>query len=772
MVFAPFHWRLILALSAGLLLVGCNRDPKALGAKCVTTGNKYFKDGKFKQASILYRRGLQLNPRDPNAYYRLGLAELALQDYNDAARALQRACDLDPANDDAAVRLAGIYIAAFAGNPTNSQWTLSEARALIDRILKKNPRSYEGLRLEADVASVNRDPKTAIAKLREANDVRPWQPDTIAALMKAQAAAGNVSEAEKLGQEFLQHTKNFAPIYDLLYLFFLHDSQTNRAEEILKSKIANFPADGNSRIELASFYYARKRRPEMEAALNSLRADSKSFPQADLFIGDFYFRIGEFNAAIEAYQQGEKFDPKSKAGFEKRVAEAMLASGRDQDAMQVVTALHQENPNDPEAAAMRASLLAKGNPQQVSEAIVELEALITKEPGNAILHWNLGRAYITKGDRESLDKARQQFETSVNLKPDFMAARLALGQVQLASGHDREAVRVADEILRSNSNNVAAKLLRATALSKMGDLDKARDELAAIAHSGAESNDVRYRLAWIDFAQRHYSEAENGFQKLAAARDPRGWIGLADCKEAQGQSAGAIQLLEHELEKQPDQYEIRVALADAEYRASRFADATKQLSALAANHPDTLDIQLRLGDAQNRMGDREAAIRTFRKARQLQPKSVPAAYGLALMLDMAGQTDQARAAYEDVLKIDPENPQALNNLAYIKADQGIDLDGALGLAQRALRGAPNDPNVRDTLGLIYVRKKLTGQALQLLRDLVSRAPEHPSYHLHLAMALYDAGDKEQAKKELATALTKKPSPIEQAKIKEFAARIG
>jgi len=762
----------MLALAACLLVVGCNRDPRILGAKCVSSGNKYFKDGKFKQASILYRRALQLNPKDSNAYYRLGLAEMSLQNYNDAARSLRRACDLDPANDDAAVRLAQIYVAAYASNPLTSQWTMNEARVLIDRILKKNPKSYEGLRLEADVATAGRDPKTAIARLREANAVRPWQPDTIAALLKALGAAGNVLEAEKLGQEFLRRNKSVGQIYDLLYLFYLHDSQTGKAEEILKTKIASLPADGGSRIELASFYFARKRTQEMESTLDALRSDRKAFPQAELLIGDFYVRIGDFDSAIRTYRQGEKNDPKMKVGFEKRVAETMLIAGRDTDAMQVVSAIHKENPKDPEAAAMRASLLAKGNPQQVSEAVGELESLVAKEPGNAVLHLNLGRAYLAKGDRDSLDKARQHLQTSVNLNPNFASAKLALAQVQLAKGQDREAVRIAEEILQSSPSSVPAKLIRATGLSKMGELEKAREELAGIVRGGSESNDVRYRLAWIDFAQRHYADAEAGFQKLASARDPRGWIGVADCKEAQGQAAAAIQLLERELDKQPDQFDLRIALADAEYRAGRFQDASKQLDALAAKNPNSPDIQLRLGDAQNRMGDRQAAIRSFRKAHQLQPASIGAAYGLALMLDMAGQPDQARVAYEGVLKIDPGNPQAMNNLAYIKAEQGTDLDGALDLAQRAFRASPNDPNISDTLGLIYIRKKLTGQAVQLLRDLVSRAPDHPLYHLHLAMALYDAGEKELAKKELATALTKKPSPIEQAKIKELVARIG
>jgi Flp pilus assembly protein TadD len=125
-----------------------------------------------------------------------------------------------------------------------------------------------------------------------------------------------------------------------------------------------------------------------------------------------------------------------------------------------------------------------------------------------------------------------------------------------------------------------------------------------------------------------------------------------------------------------------------------------------------------------------------------------------------------------LLKANPENSTALNNLAYLKAERGVDLDQALGYAQRALQRSPQDPNISDTLGLIYIRKKLTSQAVQVLQDLVARVPDNPSFHLHLAMALYDAGEKQPAKRELERALQHKPSAVEQAKIKELAARIG
>jgi Tfp pilus assembly protein PilF len=60
----------------------------------------------------------------------------------------------------------------------------------------------------------------------------------------------------------------------------------------------------------------------------------------------------------------------------------------------------------------------------------------------------------------------------------------------------------------------------------------------------------------------------------------------------------------------------------------------------------------------------------------------------------------------------------------------------------------------------------------MLRELVSKKPERATYHLHLALALYQKGDRSTAKKELEAATRNKPSEKEQGKIKELLAKVG
>ena len=145
---------------------------------------------------------------------------------------------------------------------------------------------------------------------------------------------------------------------------------------------------------------------------------------------------------------------------------------------------------------------------------------------------------------------------------------------------------------------------------------------------------------------------------------------------------------------------------------------------------------------------------------------------MALLYDRTGRPEQARREYEIVIQLQPENPTALNNLAYLEAEEGVDLNRALAHALRAQLKLPNDLDVQDTLALVYFRKNLTNESIRMLRDLVSRKPDSAPFHLHLALALYQKGDRPEAKRELESALRHQPSAREQNQIRELLAKVG
>src|SRR5260370_25400130 len=107
----------LLFVSLLISLAACSRDPKVVCKKYVDNGNKYFDRGRFKEASIMYRRALTKDMRYGDAWYHLGLTNMKLQNYGEARRAFSRAMEIEPSNTDAIVKLADIDLIYYILHP-------------------------------------------------------------------------------------------------------------------------------------------------------------------------------------------------------------------------------------------------------------------------------------------------------------------------------------------------------------------------------------------------------------------------------------------------------------------------------------------------------------------------------------------------------------------------------------------------------------------------------------------------------------------------------
>ena len=124
-----------------------------------------------------------------------------------------------------------------------------------------------------------------------------------------------------------------------------------------------------------------------------------------------------------------------------------------------------------------------------------------------------------------------------------------------------------------------------------------------------------------------------------------------------------------------------------------------------------------------------------------------------MLYEAEGNRTEARRRYERVLQIDPNAAVAANNLAYLYADDGGNLDVALQLAQLARQKLPDSPEVADTLGWVYVKKDMATLAVPQLELAVSQAPGNPVLHYHLGIALTKAGAKSKGRQSLERALS-------------------
>ena len=99
---------------------------------------------------------------------------------------------------------------------------------------------------------------------------------------------------------------------------------------------------------------------------------------------------------------------------------------------------------------------------------------------------------------------------------------------------------------------------------------------------------------------------------------------------------------------------------------------------------------------------------------------------------LAGQPQKAKKTWSEVLVKDPDNLIALNNLAYMYADEGSHLKQAEKMIQKAVDMEKDNPYFLDTLGWVYFKQGRFQEALVQLERAFLLKPSESSIAEHLS----------------------------------------
>ena len=125
-----------------------------------------------------------------------------------------------------------------------------------------------------------------------------------------------------------------------------------------------------------------------------------------------------------------------------------------------------------------------------------------------------------------------------------------------------------------------------------------------------------------------------------------------------------------------------------------------------------------------------------------------------------------------LLQVDPRAAVAGNNLAYLLAERGDNLEYALVLAQHASETVPNDPVVLDTLGWVRYKKNQPADAVAAFTKAARLAPQKAMYQFHLGLALAQSKDTGKARAALEQALRLEPLFEGAAEARQALASLG
>jgi tetratricopeptide (TPR) repeat protein len=174
---------------------------------------------------------------------------------------------------------------------------------------------------------------------------------------------------------------------------------------------------------------------------------------------------------------------------------------------------------------------------------------------------------------------------------------------------------------------------------------------------------------------------------------------------------------------------------------------------------------LKLGQVQVAEGSIEQALATYLQSIKDHPREIEFYILSGEMYESQGSKDQAKAMYQKALEIQPNNPLASNNLAYLilqQLDKGGNVDVALALAQTARRGWPDSPHATDTLGFAYLQKGVYQSAIDMFQESLRLSEkqgttDNPTVHYHLALAYQKINQPAQARQQLERALKINPN---------------
>lgn len=326
-------------------------------------------------------------------------------------------------------------------------------------------------------------------------------------------------------------------------------------------------------------------------------------------------------------------------------------------------------------------------------------------------------------------------------------------QLKLKAGHDKAARALYAEAVRKAPESTRLRLGYATLLGKIGDNAKASRILA----KGPQ--DAATYQARVAFAARakDMDELKHIYADLRHAPDS-----IRDKSHyLLGQLAGILDKPEDALDwfdKVPQNSKHRF---DADWRSAviwhqrgkqdKAHAMAKRMAMDYADHPKQLRKALEL-DAGLYMGEGKfaKAAASYTRALKAAPNDPGLLYGRGLAYAESGNIDAAVADLRHVLKIKPDDIDALNALGFTLADADRDLDKAEELITRARKARPHDPAITDSWGWVQYRLGHLDAACKALQQ-AWEARKDPEVGAHLAEVLWKRGDQQQARQVLSAA---------------------
>ena len=667
--------------------------------------NYFIEKGDFEAAAADLEKLKQALPKDPQTFYFDALLAYSRKDYAAAKPPIQQLLQVAP-ESPLALQLGGAIEYELKNYTQAEEW--------LAKSLKLAPNLSAPRRMLTQIYLLNASPAKAVAAI----------------------------------QPLLLSSNPDAQVYSLAGEAYLQNGDSKKAEGYFAQAAKLNPKDSRSRTQLVLGKASNAKAEEVFADLKAI-SDSDPSSVADIAIIRAHLQRRELDKALAAIDVLERKQPKRPIAANLRGL-VQLARKDTAGARQNFEKALSLDPGFYPAAALLASLdMADKKPEAAKE---RFETLLKASPNNVKAHLALTELKELGG--ASKEEVAGLIEKAISMKPSDAAPRVALVDHHLKH-KDLKAAQIAAQ------KGIAAlpeapELLEVQGRVRMmaGEYNQATESFNALARVMPRSPMPHMRVAEAYVALKNLPSATQSLKRALelapdylAARKRLGEVQLAagDFKAAQ---ATAALLQKQELGKVSGlnlDGDVRAAQKDWSGAATQYRQGLATAGAEA--NPDLLAaLASKLHHALLQTPNKPEADKFASGWLKDHPKDAVFNFYLGSEELKLGQFDVAESRFAQVLKLQPENAPALNNMAWLLMKQGK--PGALALIEKANQIAPKQPEFLDTLSLVLESEKQLPKALAAQVQALELQPENHDMRLRLAKLYLKTGDKTQANNEL------------------------
>lgn len=356
------------------------------------------------------------------------------------------------------------------------------------------------------------------------------------------------------------------------------------------------------------------------------------------------------------------------------------------------------------------------------------------------------------------DLALSELDVLHKLKPDWEAAALLRLEILSRDGKPDGNAYAQDYLKRYP----AAKELRlgyARALLNQNRLPEAREQFRILAKAVPDSPEMQLAIGLISLQMNDLDAADAAFRaalQLNYVDSGAVQIYLGQVAEARGRNGEAASWYKA-VPKGPQYLIAQAKYAKLLAKQGKLAEARAYLHAVQVdNDADRVRLIQAEADLLREAKDDAGVYALLGDALTTRPDSIELLYDHAMAAERLNHLDVMEKDLRHLLKLQPDHAQALNALGYTLADHNIRLPEAVALLEQALKLAPNDPFILDSMGWAQYRLGKLDIAVEYLHRAFSARPD-PEIAAHLGEVLWAQGKRDEARKLWQAALSSSPN---------------